>query len=232
MPANLKLLFASLAVSMSVSSHADASELPTLPTASRICGAYGCERVPVPDIPKPRPAKKIDLSIGVKGFKLGMQEAQALALFEAMTKEAGGLYAPACGPRDNGRDCIAIAHKITYGMSEVAVIRLNFTNAGMDQLHFTLSMAGCSNVSKTERHPRKQFDSLASLLTEQFGSPVAASERRKVWLDESALLLLDLGPPEEGVNVYPGCDSTKIIYMDRRKAEARLRTKQAKDRDL
>lgn len=232
MPENLKILFVSLAVSVSVSSHAGASEAPSLPNASRICGPYGCERVPVPAIPKPQAAKKTDLSIGVKGWKLGMQEAQALALFEAMTKETGGIYAPACGPTGDGRGCIAIGHKITYGMSEVAVIRMNFTSAGMDQLSLTLSMAGCSSISKTERHPRKQFDSLSILLTEQFGSPASASERRRVWMDDSSLLLLDFGPPEKGMDAYPDCDSTKVIYVDRRKFEARFRAKQAKDKDL
>lgn len=232
MQVNLKILCGSLAVLMPLFTHAEAIEGTPLPNASKICGPYGCERVPVPNIPQPRPIRKTDLSAGVKGLKLGMPEAQVHALLEAMTAASDGIYAPACKATDYGNSCIAIGHKMTYGKSEVAVIRMNFTSTGMDQLGLTLSMAGCNSANKTERHPKKQFDSLAASLTDQLGSPASASERRKVWVDEQSLLLLDIGTPEEGMNVYPGCASTKVLYMDRQKFEARLRSQQAKDKDL
>lgn len=160
-----------------------------------------------------------------------MPKAEVLTALETMSKDAHGVFAPACGPEGSGESCIDVGANLTYGRSRVAVTRFSFGPAGLDELSLTLSMAGCGSSSKDQLHPREQFATLNKLMTEQFGES-KGNDRRKVWVDDRAVLVLDIGPPEQGMNVYKNCESTRVSYIDRAKALARLKAAEAKGKDL
>jgi hypothetical protein len=179
----------------------------------------------------PLSADATDLSAGVKGLRIGMPRAEVLTALETMSKDANGVFAPACRPEGSGESCIDIGSNLTYGRSRIAVTRFGFGPAGLNELSLTLSKAGCESSSKDQLHPRDQFATLNKLMTEQFG-PSSGNDRRKVWVDDTAVLVLDIGPPEHGMNVYKNCESTSVSYIDRAKALARLKAAEAKGKDL
>lgn len=180
-------------------------------------------------------ANATDLSEGIKGLKLGTPKTNVLAMLDSMTKEAGGIFAPACEKDIDGERCVAIGNNLSYGKAEIAFLSIHFSFMGLDQVTFLLSMAGCKKFGDKEAHPTIQFERISDLLTQHFGPPTVSKEHRNMWADKMAFLKISLQKPDSTHELYPTCPSTTVEYVSRIRANVilnQIKTKQAKERDL
>lgn len=103
---------------------------------------------------------------------------------------------------------------------------VHFDRTGLDEVAFLLSMAGCNPKNTNELHPKLQFDTILSQLTQSIGPPTNAAETRKVWIDGTAALKVQLSDPDPSHPMYPNCPQIFVEYLSRARLAERLKQSQ------